>query len=168
MNAVRHLRWSDSRADSIHWPAEFQKQGKPLQRPLTWDAVAALETARYWRQQGALARVRRDRKPASRPAALAASPWVLFAEHRKAQPVSYSSMHHALGELERLAKVPHRDYRAFHGFRRKVVGDLGERLGDRAAGLEFVGDTDVKQLASYDRREGERMRKAAEAMEGER
>jgi hypothetical protein len=61
--------------------------------------------------------------------------------------------------------VKHRDLRGFHGFRRKVVGDLGERLGDRTAGLEYVGDTDVSQLASYDRREGERMKKAAAEME---
>lgn len=165
MNAVRHLRWQDVTGGVIRWPAQWQKQGKELVRPLTWDAIAALETAKYWRRVGQGARVRRDRKVASRPAALLSGDWVLFAEHRKGQPVSYSSMHHALGELERLAKVPHRDYRAFHGFRRKVVGDLGEKLSDRMDALEYVGDVDPKMLGSYDRREGERMKKAADAME---
>lgn len=165
MNAVRHLRWQDIADGEIRWPSQWQKQGKELVRPLTWDAVAALETARYWRKVGGSARVRRDRKAASRPAALASTDWVLFAEHRKSKPVSYSSMHHALGLLESAAKVAHRDYRAFHGLRRKVVGDLSERLGDRMDGLEYVGDTDPKMLKSYDRREGERMKKAAAAME---
>jgi site-specific recombinase XerD len=165
IQAVRHLREQDIAADSVTWPAAWQKQGKPLTRPLTWDLVAALETARHWRQVAATGRVRRDRKAGSRPAALSRSDWVLFAQNEKSKPVSYSSLHTMLGELETLAKVKHRDLRGFHGFRRKVVGDLGERLGDRTAGLEYVGDTDVSQLASYDRREGERMKKAAAEME---
>lgn len=167
MNAVRHLRWQDIVGDAITWPAAWQKQGKALVRPLTWDAVAALETAHEWRRRAGAGRVRRDRKPGSRPAALAKTDWVLFAQNEKSKPVSYSSLHTALTELETLASVKHRAYRAFHGFRRKVVGDLGEKLNDRMAGLEFVGDVDPKVLASYDRREGERMRKAAAAMEGE-
>jgi integrase len=167
IQAVRHLRWQDidAAASVINWPAVWQKQGKALDRPLTWDSVAALETARWWRRVGAEGRVRQDRKPSSRPAALLKSDWILFASHRKSKAVSYSSLHTMLGELETLAKVKHRELRAFHGMRRKVVGDLGERLADRMDALEYVGDTDPKQLASYDRRGPERMRKAAKAME---
>lgn len=167
MNAVQHLRWQDvdSVASVIRWPAVWQKQGKALVRPLTWDAVAALETARHWRSVAAGGRVRRDRKSSSRPAQLSRADWVLFAQNRKSESVSYSSLHTMLQELEKRAKVLHSSYRAFHGFRRKVVGDLGERLGDRMDALEYVGDTDPKMLKSYDRREGERMQKAANAME---
>lgn len=165
MNAVRHLRWSDLTGDEIHWPSKYQKQGKGLVRPLTWDAVAALCTAMHWRLAASLGRVRRDRKPGSRPGALAKTDWVLFAQNEKAKPVSYSSLHTALSELETLAKVKHSPYRAFHGFRRKVVGDVGERTGNRALGMEYVGDVDLGQLKSYDRRESARIKEAAAAME---
>lgn len=162
MQAVRHLRWSDLEGDTIRWPAKYQKQGKPLVRPLTWDAVAALETARYWRAVVSQGRVRHDRKVGSRPTALKAADWVLFAQNRKAKPLSYSSAHTMLQELEARAKVRHRELRAFHGLRRKVVGDIGERTGDRALGMEYVGDRDLDQLKSYDRREGERMKRVTE------
>ncbi|HEX6924263.1 MAG TPA: tyrosine-type recombinase/integrase [Longimicrobiaceae bacterium] len=169
MNAVQHLRWRDINPDAgtVTWPKEWQKQGVALTRPLLWDMVAALETARYWRLNAALGRVRRDRKAESRPAALAGSDWVLFAQNRKGQPVSYSSMHTMLRALEARAKVRHRDYRAFHGFRRKVVGDVGRRTGNLMLGLEYVGDRDPKMLKHYDRRQVERIVTAAAALEGE-
>ena len=91
---------------------------------------------------------------------------VLFAQNRKSKPVSYSSLHTMLTRLEGVAKVAHRDYRAFHGFRRKVVGDVGAKMGNLMTGLEYVGDKDPKQLGSYDRREGERMKEAAATREG--
>jgi integrase len=166
IQAVRHLREQDVAGDVVTWPSQFQKQGKKLVRPLTWDLVAALETARHWRAMASQGRVRRDRKPGSRPSALGRSDWVLFAQNEKSKPVSYSSLHTMLGELETLAKVKHRDLRGFHGFRRKVVGDIGERTGDRALGMEFVGDRDLDQLASYDRREAGRLAEAAKAMDG--
>ena len=49
--SVLHLRWADVVGDVITWPGEFMKQGEDHQQPLTWDALAALETARYWTRE---------------------------------------------------------------------------------------------------------------------
>ena len=166
-NAIRHLRWRDIESGTglLTWPAAWQKQGKELVRSLTWDFVAALETARYWRTVASQARTRRDRKVASRPAQLERADWVLFAEHRKAEPVSYQSLHTMLIQLQKKAGVRHEKFRAFHGGRRKVVTDVIRATGDRMLGLEYVGDTDAKQLASYDKGLGERLETATQAME---
>lgn len=168
--AILNLRWADVDpvAGLIKWPKLFQKQGKELTRPLTWDMVAALETARYWRTAAAAGRVRADRLPASSAERLQDSDWVVFAMHRKASALSYQSLHSRLRKAEGAAGVTHRAFRALHGLRRKVVGDVGVRTGDRMLGLEYVGDTDPKMLKHYDKRGDERVAKAAESMEGER
>lgn len=169
-NAVRHLRWQDidPAAGVVKWPRAWQKQGKDLVRPLTWDFVAALETARFWRNVASQARIRRDRKVASRPAQLERADWVLFAEHREAEAVSYQSLHTMLVQLQKKAGVKHEKFRAFHGGRRKVVTDVIRATGDRMLGLEYVGDTDAKQLASYDKGLDERLVQATNAMETEK
>jgi integrase len=166
-NAVRHLRWQDidTEAGTVRWVAAFQKQGKDLLRPLTWDLVAALETARYWRRQAGERRARKDRKSKSWPVHLDNADWVMFAEHQKAKPVSYQSLHTMLVALQKKAKVTHEKFRAFHGGRRKVVTDVIRETGDRMLGLEYVGDTDPKMLARYDKGLEERLGKAVRAVE---
>lgn len=166
-NAIRHLRWRDieTATGRLTWPAAWQKQGKDLDRALTWDFVAALETARYWRQQASQGRVRHDRKRGSRPGQLKRADWILFSQHQKAEAVSYQTLHSQLRRLEKLADVQHERFRAFHGGRRKVVTDIIRATGDRMLGLEFVGDTDASQLKSYDRGMDERLVAATSAVE---
>lgn len=179
--AVLHLRWQDIdfEAEEVRWPAMYQKQGRDLKHPLRWETVAALRTARLWRDRMAgLARDAWGNKTGRRrkhhkgtgntPEALAAADWILFAERNRAEPMSYASMHYHLCEAEERAGIEHRPYRSAHGLRRMVVGEVGERSGDRLLGLEYVGDTDPKMLTSYDRRRQARIERASETMENVR
>lgn len=163
-NAVLHLRWRDVdwTRGVIVWPAEFQKQGVALERPITAPIRAALLVAEARR----LALATRDVHEAierfdARTAGLGDADWVLFAKNDKAQPYSYSSLHYQVRQAEIRAKVAHEPYRLVHGFRRMVVGEVIERTGDRLLGLEVVGDNDPKQLKSYDRRKQQRIDTAA-------
>lgn len=170
-NAVLHLRWQDVDLanERVFWDARWQKQGVTIEHPLLWETLSALETARQARERAAHYRVRPHHKSRTAgPERLAAADWVLFAERDKACPMSYSSLHYHLRQAEIRAGVPHRDYRAAHGFRRMVVGEIGERTGDRLLGLEFVGDTDPKMLKSYDRRRQARIERGAEAIQSAR
>lgn len=166
-NAVQHLRWADVDLDAgvLTWAREYQKQGKALERPITWPIRSALLTARHWRETVRQGPVLARRKVAARPERLDAADWVLFAEGDKARPVSYTSMHYQLRQAETRAGVPHRPFRGFHGLRRMVVGETIAATGDRMAGLEVVGDTDPKQLKSYDRRQQERVQAALQALD---
>ena len=81
------------------------------------------------------------------------------------RPSPYQTIHSALIKAEERAGVTHQEYRALHGGRRHVVGEVGAATGDRMTGLEYVGDTDPKMLARYDRRMPERLAKAADILD---
>ncbi len=169
--AVLHLRWQDIDLERgvIVWPGKYQKQGVDLVQPLLWESISALRTAQLWRDTAATYRVRAHHKSTTAgPDRLATADWILFAERDKARAMSYTSLHYHLIHGERRAKVKHLDYRAAHGFRRMVVGEVGERSGDRMLGLEYVGDRDPKMLASYDRRRQNRIDGASSFVESVR
>src|ERR1035437_11084734 len=63
------------------------------------------------------------------------------------------------------AGVMHVPFRAFHGFRRMVVGEVGAQMKDPTAGLEYIGDRDPKLFKHYDRRRPERINRGSAAME---
>ncbi len=154
-NAVLHLRWRDIDVDAgvITWPGRYQKQGKDLPRPLTWEAWSALLTARAQRERVVtFKKLAHHTNTLASAARLDEADWVLFAERDKAKPMSYQSMHYHLVHAEKRAKVEPKPYRKAHGFRRMVVGNVIAATGDRMLGLEVVGDKDPKVLTSYDRR----------------
>ena len=154
-HAVRHLRWRDVDFERgmIVWPAQYQKQGKKLERPITWDVFSALLVAQLHRRKEV-----GDRE--------VGTDWILFAMNRKDQPYSYSSLHYQLTEvMEKGAGIEHEAYRAFHGARRGRVSTVIEATGDRMLGLEAVGDIDPKQLKAYDKRREQRAQRAIEEAE---
>jgi integrase len=166
-NAVLHLRWRDIdvEADTITWPARYQKQGKDLVRPLTWEGWSALLVAKAQRERVAtfrkLSHHTNEKAGVDR---LEEADWVLFAERDKAQPMSYQSMHYHLTQAEIRGKVEPKPYRKAHGFRRMVVGNVIEATGDRMLGLEVVGDKDPKVLMSYDKRLKDRIEQGMAAV----
>jgi integrase len=171
-NAVLHLRWADvDETDGvILWPAEYQKNGEVLTQPLTWEAVAALETARYWLQVPtgrAFTRMNRHQRIAADE--MSRSPWVIPGHGNHAgKPYGYQAMWRALRALEERAGVGHRPYRALHGFRKMVAGNVADRTGDDRLGMEWIGDKDMKQARSYLKQRKERMEKAAGVVGGDR
>ncbi|HEX5437129.1 MAG TPA: tyrosine-type recombinase/integrase [Gemmatimonadaceae bacterium] len=167
-NAVLHLRWEDIDAEAgvIHWPECYQKNGEPLTQPLTWEAVSALRTARDWlAAPTGRAWTRMNHAQRSRAATIAASPWVLpphgIERAERGEPYSYQAMWRALRKAEEAAGVEHKPYRALHGFRRMVAGDVADRTGDARLGMEWIGDRDMKQANSYLKQRRERMERAA-------
>jgi integrase len=166
-NAILHLRWEDIEwsKGEIVWRAAFQKQGKELRRALTDTIYSALIVADLWRRRAGF--VRDLDTELTEPVD---TPWVLFALNEKSEPMSYSSLYAQLRRAEDHATppVPHRPYRAFHGGRRTVVGEIIDATGDRMLGLEYVGDNDVKMLRSYDKRAQERVDRAAKVLEERR
>jgi integrase len=177
-NAVLNLTWAVLEDDEIVWPAQFQKNGKALRQPLTWDLIAALETARYWRRK-----------------ALYKGPWILFGgtfatrgetreldewmkdpAHKrvgtgkgkprevKDKPYSYSGLVDMLHKAEAAAGVEHKKFRAFHGTRKHSAGNIAEVTGDTRLALEWIGD-DIRQAPRYLKRRENRLARAADAIE---
>ncbi len=154
-NAVLHLRWQDIdwEAGIIRWPGRFQKQGRDLVRPILWEAYSALLTAQQERERAAgFRRLKHHKSAHSTRERLESADWVLFAERDRAKPMSYQSLHYHICQAEIRAKVDAKPYRKAHGLRRMLLGKVLEETGDRALALEVIGDRDLSQLASYDRR----------------
>ncbi|MGH9888018.1 MAG: site-specific integrase [bacterium] len=181
-NAVLNLRWDDVVGNELVWPRGLQKNGKELVQPLTWDAVAALETARYWR--GALGyegpwilfagggnkklgaavtrSASRRRLPNERKSTETMSAERKVRTDEQDTPYTYGGLWAAIHKAEERAGVTHREYRAFHGFRKMAAGNVADRTGDTRLAMEFIGD-DIRQAPKYLKRRDERLERAAEA-----
>jgi integrase len=185
--AIRHLRWTDIDWDAgvVVWPGEFQKQGKDVVQPISSALQSALIVARYWADKHLVMRKRRRVRVTDGPRRgkwmrdpdlvdeVIDSPWILFAMTKKMEPYSYSSFQYTLVNAEKSAVladgkvgIDHEKWRAAHGFRRMVVGNLLEATGDPMVAMNFVGDTDVaKQLKSYDKRMEKRIKTGSASIE---
>jgi hypothetical protein len=162
-NAVRHLRWA-SITDVLQWDRDYQKTGESHEQPLTWELIAALETAKYW--TGRIPGRRVERMSAKQRAALEAmrtSPWVLPGFNKAAKPWGYQAMWLSLRKLETEVGVEHKPYRAMHGLRKQSAGTVADQTGDDRLGMEWIGDRDMKQKRAYLKRRRERMERAATA-----
>lgn len=183
--AVRHLRMSDVdyATGQVTWPGKYQKQGKDVVQPITWALHTALITAAYWAERELTRRDKRELgidRPTTRvrgaggvfmrdpdvPVERIETPWILFARTKKTDPYSYSSFQYQLTQAEIRAGIDHEKWRAAHGFRRMVVGNLLEATGDPMIAMNYVGDTDVaKQLRSYDKRMEKRIKAGSASIE---
>lgn len=134
--AALHLQWSDVDLDEkrIRWRAKWDKMGRDWQQPLRVGTVRALEVAKAWHERLGLK-----------------SPWVLPADRKTNKEPVYSaqSFWWLLRAVERRAGIPHLPWRAAHGFRRMVAGDVAEITGNAMIGLRSIGDTDMRQADSY-------------------
>jgi integrase len=183
--AIRHIQWPniDYATGLVTWPGLFQKQGKDVVQPITWALHAALITAKYWAERELVRRDKRETgvdRPTTRvrgaggvferdpnvPIERIETPWILFARTKKTEPYSYSSFQYQLAQGEIRAGIAHEKWRAAHGFRRMVVGNLLEATGDPMIAMNYVGDTDVaKQLKSYDKRMEKRISAGSASIE---
>ena len=134
-HAVLHLRWSDVdlEAGRIAWPAEWDKLGKAWAQPLRVGSRAALEQAWRWR-----ARLGYN------------GPWVLPAPRAQGDaPYDIQSLWWSLRQASQRAGVPWLKGRAGHGFRRMLSKDVHNLTKDTLLALRSIGDTDVRQAATY-------------------
>ena len=139
--AILHLTWADVDwvRGRITWRARFDKQGREWTQPMTLAAYSALLTARWWR--------RTDQEQ---------GPWVFYSPWAtkkcgREEPGVYGAqaLWLALKKAEERAGVAHLPFRAVHGFRRGVAGDVARSSGDAWLGVQYIGDTDPDRIAEY-------------------
>ena len=157
-SAALHLRWDDIdyEHEDVIWRAELDKVGREWRQALTWEMVSALTWARWWREKVGYT-----------------GPWVFFSLHRRsgagrdghARPGVYrvQSFWAALIKAERRVGVTHQPYRAAHGLRRMVSGEVLERTGDPVLAMHYIGDTDMKVMQKYLKRRDDRLREVADS-----
>ncbi len=157
LRAALHLRWEDVDGDRLIWRAAFNKTGEEWSQPLREGTLSALLTARHWRVHDAYR-----------------GPWVFYspqARKRKGReaPGVYGvqSFWTALRRAEDRAGIVHAPYRAAHGFRRMVAGEILERTGDPVMALRFIGDTDMKLIATYLKTRSDRLEAIARVLDTE-
>lgn len=164
--AVQHLQWT-AISDVIEWDRLYQKTGEEHAQPLTWELVAALETAKYWTGRIPGRRVSRmNEEQRAALEALRTSPWVLPGHGDPSKPWGYQAMWKSLVKLETEVGVPHKAYRAWHGMRKGSAGTVADQTGDDRLGMEWIGDRDMKQKRAYLKRRKARMERAADAAGG--
>lgn len=139
--AILHLTWND--VDWTHarvrWVALYDKNGEEQWQPLTLAAYCVLLTAWHHRTEDGRA-----------------TPWVFYSpkalkKSGREAPGVYGAgaLWLALTKAETRAGIPHRPYRAAHGLRRGAGKDVAAAMGDPMAGLDWLGDRDPKQIATY-------------------
>lgn len=155
-NALLNLEWRDVdlTARTIRWRPELDKLAKDRVQPLPRDAVRVLRIARVWRD-------RIDYR----------GPFVLPGDHNRQKkargdrPYKYQSLNQSLRHAAERAGVQWIDYRALHGFRRMVVGNVLAATGNLVRAGQYIGDSDVRTLQrSYVRERPEQLRDVAAAM----
>jgi integrase len=185
-NAILSLRWEYEgvpliQGSEVVWPPAFQKNGKELRQPLTWDLVATLETARYWRRSlgydgpwvlfagggnkklGAAVTQRQNRRRR------AEGKQVITVVRKERTPeqdthYTYGGLWESVRAAEDRAGVPHKAYRLLHGARKMTAGNIADATGDMRLAMEFIGD-DVRQAPAYLKRRENRLERAADAIQ---
>lgn len=156
--AALHLTWEDIDTNSgeVIWRKEFDKLGREWRQPLTWELVSVLAWARWWRK-----RVGYE------------GPWVFFSRDARSASTTdgrttagvyrVQSLWSALQKAELRAGIVHKPYRATHGIRRMVAGEVLQRTGDPVLAMHYIGDTDLKMMKRYLKRRDDRLRHVADA-----
>jgi integrase len=158
MRAILHLQWNDLDFErgAITWRARWDKTGRERSQPMTDGSRVALLVAKEWRQRDGFK-----------------GPWVLYTPHRQRWDRSddegaawtAAALWLALTKAERRAGVPHLPYRAMHGFRRAVAGDVLELTRDVKLALDWIGDVDLGMARRYLRPRDPRLEEAASAVD---
>jgi site-specific recombinase XerD len=145
-NALLHLRWPDVIDDQFTLVSEFDKQGEEHVLPMTDAARTLFAIARAWREREGYT-----------------GEWVFFtgrAMLTKGETYTIQSLWAALKAAEKAAGIEPVRYRAGHGFRRGLVGDLLASGVDLELALKAIGDKDLRMGRHYAIKRNERIEKA--------
>ena len=171
-SAALALEWRDIdfAARTITWRPELDKQGKKRVQPVPEVVLEALWVAYGWRtayqyegpyvffRPGATAVEFDARKPRAYVRARRAGK-----ASREDKPYGITSYIKALHKAEKRAGVTPKKWRAGHGFKRMVIGNLRHATNDLLKAGSYTGNTDVRVLKrSYDKDRLEEMRKLGE------
>jgi integrase len=147
-NALLNLRWDDVDLTRrvVRWRPELDKLARDREQPLPDDAVRAFAIAQGWRER-----------------TKSKSPFVLPAVKKsRSGPYTYQALNNQLRLAAKAAGIRWVKYRAMHGFRRMVVGNVLALTGNLTRAGQWIGDTDARTLSrSYVRERPEEMRDVA-------
>jgi hypothetical protein len=71
----------------------------------------------------------------------------------------------ALRKAETYVGVSHMPFRAVHGFRRGVAGDVARASGDAWLGVQFIGDRDPDRIGEYVLERGDELERAVRLLD---
>lgn len=147
-NAVLHLKDPDDineKTGTLHFRSEWDKQGEEHVLPILPLTREILTVARAWRE--------RDQYT---------GPWLLYSGHalNTGETYTISSLWLALKKAEKKAGIAKVRWRAGHGFRRGLVGDLLAAGNDMDLALKAIGDSDPRMAKSYAVKRNERIDRA--------
>jgi len=141
-NEILNLQWGWIEGDVVSVPLEYVKTGEDRALRLFPQTQRILSIAREWRD-----------------AERYSGQYVLFPGRRHNKELHYSiqSLTNALHLAEQRAGVESIRWRAGHGFRRGLMGDLTESTGDVTLALQAIGDRDLSMANSYRVRRNDRV-----------
>lgn len=150
-NEILNLQWPWLYGDQVRIPSEYVKTGEEGTLTLFPLTRRILEVAREWAEKEGYS-----------------GPHVLYPGRRHNQEPHYSiqSLTTALHAAEARAGVPHIRYRAGHGFRRGLVGDLVDQTGDVTLALQAIRDKDIRMAERYRVRRNDRIDEAVQERAG--
>jgi integrase len=135
-NAARNLEWRDIdlETNTIHWRPELDKRGNGRLQPMPAPVVDAFWVCYGWRF---LAKYE--------------GPFVFFGaqDRTSGKPFTYQALHQALARAEARAGIAHVKYRATHGHRRGVAGDLHAATGSSKTAANWIGDKSVEVVEEH-------------------
>jgi integrase len=125
-HAILSMQWEWDCGDEIVIPASVEKTGEESVLPVFPLTRTILDTCKRWRLESGYA-----------------GEYVFFPGRKGATRFPHytiQSLTDALHLAEQRAGIPTIKWRAGHGFRRGLVGDLAESTGDLALALRAIGD----------------------------
>jgi integrase len=138
-NEVLPLDWSWIDDDFIKIPSEFVKNGEAIERKLFPLVRRILKVAQDWRERLGYR-----------------GSYVLFTgqvEGRKHQSkkefYSIQTLTNHIHKAEKRAGISPIKWRAGHGFRRGLVGDVADETSDTGLALQAIGDKDIRMANHY-------------------
>lgn len=141
-NEILNLQWAWVVADAVEIPPQFVKTGDERTLRLFPLTQAILGIAREWREREGYS-----------------GDYVLFPGQSAAQRArgnatqephyTIQSLTGALHRAEQRSGVETIRWRAGHGFRRGLVGDLVDATGDVTLALQAIGDRDLSMATHY-------------------
>lgn len=155
-NEILNLRWSWIDGDAVRIDPSVVKTGEEGALTLFPLTRGILDVARRWRDTEGYA-----------------GDYVLFPgqapgrKHASKQPhYSIQSLTDAIHSAERRSGVVTIRWRAGHGFRRGLVGDLIDSTGDPTLALQAIGDRDINMLKHYHARRTDKIDSAVQERAG--
>lgn len=149
-NAILHLAWDDvdDAAGTLTLRSQWDKQGEQHVHALLPLTRELLTVAKAWRERDGYT-----------------GPWLLYPARKGSGSDTYTiqSLWAALEGAEARAGIDKVKFRAGHGFRRGLVGDLLEAGNDMDLALKAIGDRDIRMAKHYAVKRNDRIEKALAA-----